>query len=98
MARPVSDAIYKISEKNNSDKIVIFTNHLKIDGHIYKKEKRCDECHEDILALENALVCRLNDYCTCDDDKCECNDYVCFRYDWLNVSIDDIVAFSILVN
>lgn len=96
MSKPVSKAIYKIAEKNESDKIVIFTNHLKIDGNIYKKDGHCEECHEDILALENALVCRLSDYCTCDEDNCECNDYVCFRYDWLNVNVEDIVAFSIV--
>ena len=79
MSKPVSKAIYKIAEKNESDKIVIFTNHLKIDGNIYKKDGHCEECHEDILALENALVCRLSDYCTCDDDNCECNDY-CLLY------------------
>ena len=65
-------------------------------GSVYKKDGHCEECHEDILALENALVCRLSDYCTCDEDNCDCDDYVCFRYDWLNVNVDEIVAFTIL--
>ena len=30
MSKPVSKAIYKIAEKNESDKIVIFTNHLML--------------------------------------------------------------------
>lgn len=96
MSKPISKAIYKIAEKNETTRVVIFTNYLKIDGEIVMPEKRCDECHDDILALENAIVCRLKDYCECDDDNCDCNDYVCFRYDWLNVNIDKIVSFSVL--
>lgn len=96
MSKPISKAIYKIAEKNDASKVVLFTNYLKIDGELYTKNSKCDECHEDILPLQNALVCRLKDYCECDDDNCECNDYVCFRYDWLNVNIDEIVAFSII--
>lgn len=96
MSKPISKAIMKIAETTGSNKIVLFTNHLKIDGRLYKKNGKCEECHEDIITLTDALVCRLNDYCTCDEDDCECNDYVCFRYDWLNVSVDDIVAYSII--
>ncbi len=96
MTKPISKSILKVAEKSESNKIVLFTNHLKIDGEIYKKDGKCEECHEDILTLTNALVCRLNDYCTCDEDDCECNDYVCFRYDWLNICVDEIVAYSIL--
>ena len=39
----MTDMIKKIKyiiEKSNTDKVVIFTNRLKIVGHIYK----CDEC------------------------------------------------------
>lgn len=96
MSKPLSKSILKIAEKTQSNKIVIITNHLKIDGNLFIKDGKCDECHDDILTVQNALVCRLNDYCTCDDDNCTCNDYVCFRYDWLNISVDSIVAYSIL--
>jgi len=95
MSKPVSKAIYKIAEKNDTTKIILFTEHLKIDGEIHLPEKFCEECHDDILPLENAVVCRLNDYCECNDENCSCNDYVCFRYDWLNVSVDNVVAFSV---
>ncbi len=96
MSKPISKSILKIAEKIGSAKIVVITNHLKIDGNLFMKDGKCEECHEDILTIQNALVCRLSDYCTCDDDDCECNDYVCFRYDWLNVNIDSVVAYSIL--
>ncbi len=96
MSKPISKSIFKIAEKTNSSKIVVITNHLKIDGNLFMKDGKCEECHEDILTIQNALVCRLNDYCTCDDENCECNDYVCFKYDWLNVNVDSIAAYSIL--
>lgn len=96
MSKPISKSIYKIAEKNDSSRIVIFTEYLKIDGEIMLPEKSCDECHEDILVINNAMVCRLKDYCECQEDDCDCNDYVCFKYDWLNVNVDEIVAFTIL--
>jgi hypothetical protein len=96
MSKHLLKSIGKIIESADTNKITIFTNHLKIDGRLFQPEGRCEECHNDYLTLENAMVCRLSDYCTCKEDDCECNDYICFKYDWLNISIDDIVAFSII--
>ena len=96
MSRPISKSIYKIAEKNETNKIVIFTQYLKIDGELNMPERFCEECHEDIITLEDATVCRLKDYCECNDSYCDCNDYACFRYDWLNINVDEIVAYSIL--
>ena len=89
-------SIEKIVESSGSKKITIFTNSLKIDGDIYIPEGKCGECHDDFITLENVLLCRLNDYCTCEQEDCNCDDFVCFKYDWLNVAIDDIVAFSVI--
>lgn len=96
MSKSVHKSIEKIVESSGSNKISIFTHSLKIDGTIFMAEGRCDECHDDFITLENATICRLSDYCTCKDEECDCNDYICFKYDWLNVSIDDIVTFSIV--
>ena len=96
LSKAISKTIKKVCEKVGSTKIVLITNHLKIDGNLYVDNGKCEECHDDVLAITNALVCRLNDYCTCEDDNCTCNDYVCFKYDWLNVSVDSIVAYSII--
>ncbi|MFI3300150.1 MAG: hypothetical protein R3Y28_01895 [Candidatus Gastranaerophilales bacterium] len=96
MSKHILKSIAKIIEDNGSDKITLFTENLKIDGSVFMPSGRCEECHNDYLVLENALVCRLNDYCECDENGCECKDYVCFRYDWLNVNIGEIVAFSII--
>ena len=65
--------------------------------HRYIEDGKCEECHDDILTLTNALVCRLNDYCNCEGDECNCDDYVCFKYDWLNISIDKITAYSVVI-
>ncbi len=96
MGKAISKTIKKICEKVGSNKIMIVTNNLKIDGNFYIEDGKCEECHEDILTLTDATVCRLNDYCTCEDDDCSCDDYVCFRYDWLNISVDKIVVYSVL--
>ena len=96
MSRNILKPISKIVEESGSNKLTIFTNHRKIDGYIFLPEGRCEECHDDFITLENAMVCRLSDYCTCNNDDCECNDYVCFKYDWLNVGIEKITAFSVV--
>lgn len=96
MSKKFMKSIEKIIASSESKKVVIFTQHLKIDGEVFIPEGRCDECNEDYVTLQNALVCRLNDYCECDDNVCECNDYVCFRYDWLSVCEEKIVAFSMV--
>ena len=80
-----------------SENIVIFTNHLKIDGTIHEFKGKCADCHDCVIALKDVTVCRLEDYCTCNHDECECNDYICFKYDWLNVNIAEVVAFSIVI-
>ena len=96
MSKNLIKSIRKIVEESGTHKITIFTNHLKIDGEIFIPEGRCEECHDDFITIENALTCRLNDYCTCKEDDCKCNDYMCFRYDWLNIAIEKITAFSIV--
>jgi len=89
-------SLEKIIESAESKQIVIFTQHLKIDGDVFVPEGKCEECNKNFITIQNALVCRLNDYCECKDNVCECNDYVCFHYDWLNVSEKEIVSFSIV--
>lgn len=96
MAKNLLKSIEKIVESSGTNNITIFTNHLKIDGKLFIPEGKCEECHGDFITLENALLCRLSDYCTCEQEDCNCDDFVCFKYDWVNVAIDDIVAFSIV--
>ena len=92
----MNKTIYEIASKTGSNRITVFTNHLKIDGYIYQCDGRCKEVANDILTLNEAIVCKLEDYCSCDEDDCTCNDYVCFKYDWLNIMHSKIVSFSII--
>jgi hypothetical protein len=96
MGKPISKAIKKVSENVGSNKVVIITNHLKVDGSLYIEDGKCDECHDDIITLTDVTVCRLNDYCTCEGEDCNCSDYVCFKYDWINITVYSIVAYSII--
>ena len=96
MSKNLLKSFGKIIEESETNKITIFTSHLKIDGNLFQPEGRCEECHDDFITLENALVCWLSDYCICEDNECKCNDYVCFKYDWLNIAIDKITTVSII--
>ena len=59
MSKKLLKTLDKIMDSSGSDKITVFTSHLKIDGRIFKAEGKCEECNDDYLTLENALICRL---------------------------------------
>ena len=88
--------IQKIIKFSESNKIIILTNHLKIDGYVYECDEKCEDSGKCLLTLTDAVVCKLEDYCKCDEESCDCNDYVCFKYDWLHINLSEIVAFSII--
>ena len=92
----INKTIYEIVAETDSNRVTIFTNHLKIDGFLYQCEGKCKEVANNILTLNDAIVCKLEDYCSCDEDECTCNDYVCFKYDWFNIMHSKIVSFSII--
>lgn len=92
----INKTIYDIANKSESGRITIFTDKLKIDGFIYECDGKCKQVADNILTLNDAIVCKLDDYCKCDDEECICNDYVCFKYSWLNILHSHITAFSIL--
>ncbi len=92
----INKTIYDIVNKSESARIVIFTEYLKIEGFVYKCNGKCKQVADNILTLNDAIVCRLEDYCSCDEEECTCNDFVCFKYSWLNIMHSQIVAFSII--
>lgn len=96
MSKNILKTIKKIAQDNNMSRIVLFTDYLKIEAEIFIPEGKCEECVDDYIPLKDVQVCRISDYCTCEDDNCSCNDYICFRYNWMNVNADDIVAFSVI--
>lgn len=92
----INKTIYDIINKTESNRITIFTNDLKIDGFVYKCDGKCKQVADNILTINDAIVCRLEDYCGCDDNECSCNDFVCFKYSWLNIMHSQITSFSII--
>ncbi len=91
----ICEKIYKLAkESNDTDKIIIFTNSFKVYGTLYGGENK----EKDILTLQDAMICDSFDDCdfgdNCSCDECGCNDYP--SYDWLNITNDNIVAFSLL--
>jgi hypothetical protein len=93
----INREISKIVEKTGSKRITVLTNALKIDGFVYTcSDNKCKQVIRGVLTLQDAVVCKLSDYCTCDEEECKCNDFVCFKYKWLNIMQDKIVSFSIL--
>lgn len=96
MSKKLLKSIENIMQNTGSETISIMTQYLKIEGKIFMPEGKCEECNEDYLTLQDARVCRLKDYCECGEHGCECNDYACFHYEWLNVAENKIVAFSVI--
>lgn len=96
MSNHVLKSIKKIVENEGISNILIVTSHLKIEGEVLIPEGKCEECIEDYIALKNAEVCRLDEYCNCDDENCHCNDDICCKFEWLNINADKIVAFSVM--
>lgn len=92
----INKTIQEIVKDSQSNRITVFTNHFKIDGTLHECDGKCKHVADNILTLNDAIVCRLEDYCSCDEDECECNDFVCFKYDWLNIMHSHIVGFSVI--
>ena len=88
--------IENIIESCGKTRISLMTQYLKIEGEVFIPEGKCEECNDEYLTLQDVQVCRLKDYCECGEDDCQCNDYVCFRYEWLHVAENKIVAFSMV--
>ncbi len=59
MSKHLLKSIEKIIKDANTDKITIFTNHLKIDGNLFLPEGKCEECHDDFITVENALCLQI---------------------------------------
>lgn len=86
--------IYHISEKYGGDKVVIFTNHLKISGKLCKCEDR--DKSDYILTLMNAHIHLLDDLCKCGDENCNCSAAKIYQNEWLNINVDKIVSFTLV--
>ena len=88
----MSDIIKEIKilkEKSHTDKIVIFTNHLKIVGTIV-------ECTSDyFISLTDVTVLDIVDLYPCEQND-SCNELPSQCFEWLHVSAKKILAFSFI--
>lgn len=82
----------EIMELSDSKKIVIFTNHLKIVGHVAE----CDKCNDEYFVnLTNVTVLDIAELYPCEEDG-TCNDFSSQNFEWLHVNIKKILAFSFI--
>ena len=82
----------EIMELSKSSKIVIFTNHLKIIGHVAE----CDKCNEEyFINLTDVTVLDITELYPCEEDE-TCNDFSSQNFEWLHVNINKILAFSFI--
>ena len=84
--------IKEIMELSDSKKVVIFTNHLKIVGHVAD----CDKCNEEhFVNLTNVTVLDITELYPCEEDG-TCSDFSSQNFEWLHVNINKIIAFSFI--
>ena len=73
-------------EKSNSDKVIILTNHYQISGTVYD----CEVCNNDCYVnLTNVYLCKFDE-----TYMHTCDEYGKTHYDWLNINLEKVVAFS----
>ena len=49
MSKHLLKSIGKIIEESGTNKITIFTGHLKNYGNLFQPEGKCEECHDDFM-------------------------------------------------
>ena len=86
----IINEIKNILEISKSEKVVIFTNHLKIVGTV----RLCDICNEGhFLNLTNACAIPITDLYDCESED-DCGDFSSQNFKWLHVNSNQILAFS----
>lgn len=86
MGSDIIEKIVKVSDMTGGvTEIVVFTESFKIYGTFVKDRH---EMIKHILTLKDATICHHFDECSCNEGSP--------KYEWLNISDEKIVAFSIL--
>lgn len=98
MSKEIIKQIIKIAGKAESDKIEVLTEHLKITGRIYSENGECKSCSDELLTLTDSFIFKLNNSSAedCKDGVCSFGDNSLYHYEWLNISSNAIIAFSIV--
>lgn len=85
----IINEIRTIKEASKTDKIVIFTNHLKIVGTL-------EECQSDYLvSLIDVNVLDIADLYPCERDD-SCHELPGQTFEWLHINAKKILAFSFI--
>lgn len=93
MSEDMIEKIYGISKEYDVKNITVMTNHLKFSGTLCEcGEKKDDDC---VLTISDAKIWRLEDYCTCKEPDCKCNETNFCAVDWLHINLSKIVAFTL---
>ena len=88
----IIEEIKNILEISKSEKVVIFTNHLKIVGSI----KICDICNEgQFLNMTNATTIPITELYDCESSD-SCDEFLSQNFKWLHINSKKILAFSVI--
>ena len=88
----IINEIKNILEISKNERVVLFTNNLKIVGNV----KLCDICNEGrFLNLTNATVILLSEIYDCESEDV-CDEFVSQNFKWLHINSEKILAFSVV--
>ncbi len=96
MSKNLGEIINNIMRENATKRVLILTNHLQIIGTIHDYHDKCENCHDCIISLKDVKIARIEDFCTCRKDSCECNLDIYVEYKWFNIATHSIIGFSVL--
>lgn len=96
MSKNLGEVINNIMKENSSKRVLILTNNMQIIGTIHKYEGRCENCHDCIIALKDVKIAKFEDLCHCNLSECECNLEIFMEFEWLNITTNAIIGFSII--
>lgn len=98
MTKNLGEVINNIMKENSSKEVIILTNQLQIIGQIHEYYDKCPNCHDCLISLKNVKVSRIEELCSCNHERCECDLDAFTEYDWFNICTNSIVGFSIIKN
>lgn len=95
MCEELVEKIYHIAETCETDRVSIFTNHLKFSGALCEFKECKIENNNGILTLKDVKMWRIKDICTCGCKECKCNENNFDFVGWVNINLSKIIAFTI---
>lgn len=91
MSEKLSKLIAISDAAKDARNIEIWTDSFVAKGKLFKDKSKVQE---EVVTLQDAIIMSAFVACKCDNDNCNCHGEA-FKYEWLNIFEDKIVAFSI---